>query len=611
MMQSFDIVNLIEANPITKLSATYNNKFICKIKESFTTMEQQLFVSSLYCYLNYNPNDFVIGLDNIWNWLGFSQKVNAKVLLEKHFVVDKDYKYLLLNIQEQSKQTKRGGHNKETIMLTLKAFKLFCIKAETKKSHEIHEYFIKLEELLHEIVQEESNELKLQLEQTTEQLEQAKDDIVKIENLNKKELNIKVCKEREQFLLREFGSIGSIIYIIKVKSYDNGEYVIKLGESRKGVQMRYNEHKSNYGEILLLDCFVVKKSKDFESFLHNHDLLKFNRVTDLPGHENERELFLIGKGLSYKTLLNTINVNIKTYDEFNETDMNKLRTENNVLQNIINSNGINSTLNDNTIIQDLLNGQKEMLKCIQKLEHSNNELQKSNKEILNKLNSMQTKTTTNFNQPLVTLGPRLQQINPDTLTINKIYESVAECLKETNFVIKRPSIVKAVDENTIYHGYRWNFVDRELDPNIIHNLQPTKITRIQNTGYVAKLNNDKTKILAVYLDRKTTCDYNKYTPTALDNPIKNTTLYHNYYYMFYDTCEDILKQEFNGGNEPILYKNGIGQYNTNNELVGEFICKYDCIKQLKMSGKTLIKALDKDIMYSDHYFRTMPPKLFI
>ena len=125
-MQSIDIVSLIESNPITKLSNVYNNKFLLKIKENFTEMEQQLFVSSCYCYLNYNQStDFVIDLDNIWKWLGFNQKYNAKRVLEKHFILDKDYKNLMCDSVKQKNEEGRGGHNKETIMLTVKTFKLF------------------------------------------------------------------------------------------------------------------------------------------------------------------------------------------------------------------------------------------------------------------------------------------------------------------------------------------------------------------------------------------------------------------------------------------------------------------------------------------------------
>jgi hypothetical protein len=94
-MQELNIVELIEKNPIVRLSNEYNNKLLNKIKENFTGFEQQLFVSSFYCYLNYNKNiDFVVDLDNIWKWLGFQQKINAKMLLEKYFKLDMDYKNL-------------------------------------------------------------------------------------------------------------------------------------------------------------------------------------------------------------------------------------------------------------------------------------------------------------------------------------------------------------------------------------------------------------------------------------------------------------------------------------------------------------------------------------
>jgi hypothetical protein len=392
-MQTLDIINLIEKNPIIKLSNTYNNKLLTKIKENFTETQQQLFISSFYCYLNYNQStDFIIDLDNIWKWLGFSQKVNAKKILEKHFIVVIDYKILLCKLQEQDKlddlhSKPHGGHNKETIMLNINTFKLFCIKAATKKADEIHHYFIKLEELLHNTIQEESNELKLQLQQKDTELQQKDTEL----QVNKLELNKKVQQERHNFLLRDFGSSGSIVYIIKVKSYDNGEYIIKIGESRKGVEARYNEHKTNYEEAILLDCFSVKKSKDFENFLHSHDNIKYNKIINLPGHENERELFLIGKNLSYKTLLHIISKNIKHFNEYNESDLNKLQLENDSLKQIItNSLSQSQPVQTNDILlQEIINTNKTLLNKIDNLE-------KSNKEILEKLHDKNIKTTTNL-----------------------------------------------------------------------------------------------------------------------------------------------------------------------------------------------------------------------
>ena len=131
----------------------------------------------------YDKNiDFVVDLDNIWKWLGFSTKQNSERVLEKHFKLDIDYKTapqvggatsndekLLINLDKQDNTIKlvkqNGGHNKQTILLTIKCFKSLCLKAQTKKAGEIHEYYMKMEDVLHQIVEEETDELRLQLEQ--------------------------------------------------------------------------------------------------------------------------------------------------------------------------------------------------------------------------------------------------------------------------------------------------------------------------------------------------------------------------------------------------------------------------------------------------------------
>ena len=96
-----DIVNLIENNPVSKLSDAYQSKLLTKIQDSFTDDQQHLFIASFYCYLNCDPNEFVIDLDNIWEWLGFSRKDPAKKTLVKQFTKDVDYKILLHQLAEQ------------------------------------------------------------------------------------------------------------------------------------------------------------------------------------------------------------------------------------------------------------------------------------------------------------------------------------------------------------------------------------------------------------------------------------------------------------------------------------------------------------------------------
>ncbi len=74
-MSNTDIINLIHNSPISKLTHTYNVKLLEKIKETFLENEQQLFITNFYYYLNYDKTkDFIVDLDNVWKWLGFSQK---------------------------------------------------------------------------------------------------------------------------------------------------------------------------------------------------------------------------------------------------------------------------------------------------------------------------------------------------------------------------------------------------------------------------------------------------------------------------------------------------------------------------------------------------------
>ncbi len=164
---SFDIIDYLNKNPQEKLLCQYETKLLSKIKYSFTAEEQQLFVTSFYCYLKYDPNvDFVIDLDNIWRWCGFTRRDNAKRLLLNHFKIDCDYKIFHINLDIQvappiggaSLSKKHGGQNKENIMLTVNTFKKLCMKAGTKKADEILNNFLKLEDILHKTIVEDLEE---------------------------------------------------------------------------------------------------------------------------------------------------------------------------------------------------------------------------------------------------------------------------------------------------------------------------------------------------------------------------------------------------------------------------------------------------------------------
>ena len=78
-------------------------------------------------------------------------------------------------------------------------------------------------------------------------------------------------------------------------------------------------------------------------------------------------------------------------------------------------------------------------------------------------------------------------------------------------------------------------------------------------------------------------------------------------------CDESLKDEFitkNENKEPMLYKNGVGQY-VGEQLIREFACKYDCIRILKMSDKTLQKTLDLNTTYNGFNYKMLEPRILL
>jgi|688.fasta_scaffold155474_2 hypothetical protein len=274
-MDNLNIVELIETNPITKLTDTYNVKLLNKIKSNFTDFEQQLFITSFYCYLNYNKTkDFVIDLDNIWNWLGFSSKQNAIKLLEKHFKVEEDYNNFVLNLEDKHQKSNDGGHNIKKFMLNIKCFKSLCLKTQTKKASQIHEYYMKMEEIVQEVIDEESAELRLQLENKNKQLKEQEKQI-EIHKNELKNINKDKCLLKETTLLSQFPDNVQCIYIgmiDDVVSSKKDEPLVKFGCSNF-FSDRVKHHKTTYTNFRLCAAYRVCNKTQVENAIKIHPVL--------------------------------------------------------------------------------------------------------------------------------------------------------------------------------------------------------------------------------------------------------------------------------------------------------------------------------------------------
>lgn len=167
-------------------------------------------------------------------------------------------------------------------------------------------------------------------------------------------------------------------------------------------------------------------------------------------------------------------------------------------------------------------------------------------------------------------------------------------------------------KNIAYFGYRWRYVERTLDPNVIHgDIVPTQAHKEKVMGYVAKLTADRSQILAVYINRKTASTMNGYSSSGLDNPIAKDTVTKGHRYMAWDTFPAHLTQPFEEKYGPVvLYENGVAQYQ-GDQKVAEYSSKYECYTELNMSDKTMKKLLDSGTEYEGYRYTTVTNKLFM
>lgn len=297
-----NIVSLVELNPL-ELTNTYQVKLLEKIKTSFTSFEQHSFLASFYCYLNYDEmNDFVIDLDNIWKWIGFSTKQMAFLLLEKNFTIDRDYKLLLNelikqktdNVEEEiieenknetspkknTNKSRGGGLNKKTYMMTIHTFKLYCLQAGTKKASEIHSYYVKLERILQEVIKDESKELKQKLQIKDEELQLKNNEIEQI--TIQTSMDLKMLKEKT---IIESYDRKQVVYIGKF------EDKLKFGFS-DNIKRRINEHKHDFGPQFIL-LYAVESSSNVRIEKEIKKVLKSRIVSKVINEKNQTELIQI------------------------------------------------------------------------------------------------------------------------------------------------------------------------------------------------------------------------------------------------------------------------------------------------------------------------------
>jgi phage anti-repressor protein len=193
--------------------------------------------------------------------LGFTRKNDAKKSLGKNFAEPEDYTILQIYDKICEEKETRGGFNKEQILMKVDTFKAFCLIAKTKKGKEIRNYFLKLEETLHETLDEESNELLLQIEEQ------------KVQLIEQKEMSEKEKQQvLQQTLINQFPINTLCVYFGITDNVDEkGQTLLKFGISNNFYE-RLIAHLKTYTNFKIVNVFRVKNHIEIENCISKSNL---------------------------------------------------------------------------------------------------------------------------------------------------------------------------------------------------------------------------------------------------------------------------------------------------------------------------------------------------
>jgi hypothetical protein len=211
-----------------------------KISEQLSFQDKEVFLQSFYSYLtNNSEEDFIVDLDHIWEWLGYTRKQRAKDLLVKHFVTDIDYR-----VFTQPGNNSNGGRPVEKFLMTVKTFKKLCLKSDTKKADKIHDYYLKMETIMFQHTKELLQQKDLELQQL-----QNKQHILPFEPTPYQELP----REQIIYVFQQVGDSNPNLYKIgETVDWKKRQRQYKTGSSQ-GIQVvfQYKTHNSKLLETVV------------------------------------------------------------------------------------------------------------------------------------------------------------------------------------------------------------------------------------------------------------------------------------------------------------------------------------------------------------------------
>jgi hypothetical protein len=249
-------------------SAIFDDILTSIMDRRLTSDDQKEFCKSYKTYTDYDEsNPFVMDLDKVLHDTGYSRKDKAKAAIVKllrdgveyQIKTEECYNNLLPQVGEQVRE--HGGHNKETVLLTIEGFKHLCLSAHNDRGIRTREYFIAMERVLVEYR----------------------------DTVGRRDIQVAKEKARHDALIRINDHVGCV-YLVRVMTLDGG-FVFKMGET-DNLRRRMGKLMTEYGECVLLDVFPCIMPHTCEQGLRSTPDFKTNQYKGEVNGKTGTELYV-------------------------------------------------------------------------------------------------------------------------------------------------------------------------------------------------------------------------------------------------------------------------------------------------------------------------------
>jgi len=458
-------------------------------------------------------------------------------------------------------------------------------------------------------------------------------ELKKENEIEKNLLEHKVNVDIHKALLKAYDK-KNVIYLCKLRSENNEQLLIKIGSSQN-IKERILNIKESYDNIdpLLIDLIEINKYVKFENYIHNHEYFKQYKYIILNKQNKEsKETYLVNDE-QLKEFIRLINIEKNKFNDINVIELENIKLkqeeakikqeeikDNKVINEIkyaeiqLNIKKIEYEISQNKASEEEIKIMKDKLIIleneVEKIKNINNDSNNLDEEdnIEEKEEDDIDMTTIFFQTKKNTYGikiPYVYQYHPDDLSNPiKIHESPADVERSpelSHLEISPAPLRNAVKNNTIYKGFRWNYVKRNEQP-------PEKIPDTVESRYkepeikfIAMIDITKTKILAVYPNQKEAAKARLMKTNSFHRAIHQGTISSGHYWNYFEDCTREMQEEYLIHNKlPEKYstvcskkveqicpltKKVLKTYHSNREIAKLFQMSIASLKKYSASGK--------------------------